>query len=96
MASGNKEDGKKKLSLVNLNSKLNSMLSAKKLNMSAVSGEIEKEKREEMRKTVEIQYDPQQPSNYEMIKQNYLSLFSSLAEDPYPDDGDEPQPMEAE
>ena len=61
-----------------MNSKLNSMLSAKKIGVAAVSVEIEKEKKEESRK-VEIEYDPLQPNNYEIVKQHYAALFQSLA-----------------
>ena len=51
-----KEDaGKKKMTLASLNSKLNNMLSAKKININAaLSSEVEKEKREEQRRVVEI------------------------------------------
>ena len=30
---------------------------------------------------MEIEYDPQQPNNYEIVKQNYAALFQSLAEE---------------
>lgn len=43
------------MTLASLNSKLNNMLSAKKININAaISSEVEKEKREEQRKVVEI------------------------------------------
>ena len=54
-AEAKEEVGKKKMTLASLNSKLNNMLSAKKININAaISSEVEKEKREEQRKAVEI------------------------------------------
>jgi flagellar basal body rod protein FlgC len=41
------------------------MLSAKKIAITtAISSEVEREKREEQKKAVEIEYDPQHPNSY--------------------------------
>ena len=56
------------------------MLSAKKINITtAISTEVEREKREE-RKPVEIEYDPQHPNSYELAKHAYAAQLAALEE----------------
>ena len=53
--------------MASLNSKLNNMLNAKKINInSALTGEAEKEKKEkeEKQRRSEAEYDPQCPNSY--------------------------------
>lgn len=57
------------------------MLSAKKININAaISSEIEKEKREEQKKVIEIEYDPQHPNSYELTKHLYLPQYAQLTQ----------------
>lgn len=58
------------------------MLSAKKIAITtAISNEVEKEKKEEQRKPIEIEYDPQHPNSYELSKHIYAAQLAALTSD---------------
>ena len=69
---------------MNLNSKLNNMLNAKKINInSAIIGEAEKERKdkEEKQRRNQIEYDPQCPNQYELVKHQYLKMLEAQTEE---------------
>ncbi len=69
-------EAKKKISLANINSKLNNMLSAKKISIStALVADPEKEEKDEKTKKMDPDYDPQCPNSYEISKGQFLAFL---------------------
>lgn len=71
---------KKKFSLASLNSKLNSIMSNKKIDLSKVveSSKKAEQVEQKQRRDIEIDYDPWHPNSYEQSKGHYLEIFQKM------------------